>query len=152
MKTKFFKYIFLKLIFQLFISNLGSSLRGSRESLISYDPIFHRNLDHPTTSKVALIHLLKVIIDSNFLAMPLAFKNAGMYVGLFGSMIIGFICTYCVHILVRCSRELCLRQRVPSMEYSEVAYNAFATGPPKIRSYSSWAKYDNFFFFGENSI
>lgn len=74
--------------------------------------------------------------------MPLAFKNAGMYVGLIGSIAVGLICTYCVHILLRCSHELCRRQRVPSMEYSEVAYNAFATGPLNIRSYSSWAKYE----------
>lgn len=142
-QSKFpFFLIFCSLIIQLCIVTKGSSLHGSRESLISYDPIFYRNLEHPTTSKVALIHLLKVIIDGNFLAMPLAFKNAGMYVGLLGSIAIGIICTHCVHVLLRCCHELCRRQRVPSMEYSEVAYNAFATGPLRLRRYSSWAKYE----------
>lgn len=106
----------------------------------NYDPSDHRDLEHPTSRKESLIHLLKITIDSNFLAMPLAFKNAGFYMGLFGSTVIGFICTYCVHMLLHCSRELCCRLRVPSMEYSEVGYNAFDTGPRRLRKFATSAK------------
>lgn len=31
--------------------------------------------------------------------MPDAFKNAGLYVGLFGTMILGAICTHCMHMV-----------------------------------------------------
>jgi amino acid permease len=32
--------------------------------------------------------------------MPMAFKNAGLSFGVVATFTIGFICTYCVHILV----------------------------------------------------
>jgi amino acid permease len=32
--------------------------------------------------------------------MPMAFKNAGLTFGVVATFAIGFICTYCVHILV----------------------------------------------------
>jgi proton-coupled amino acid transporter len=34
------------------------------------------------------------------LAMPMAFMNAGLAFGVVATFAIGFICTYCVHILV----------------------------------------------------
>ncbi|KOB62350.1 Uncharacterized protein OBRU01_25100, partial [Operophtera brumata] len=47
----------------------------------------------------ALAHLLKVSLGSGVLAMPLAFKNAGYLVGIFGTILIGFICGHVIHIL-----------------------------------------------------
>lgn len=47
-----------------------------------------------------LIHLLKGSLGSGILAMPMAFKNAGLTFGVVATFAIGFICTYCVHILV----------------------------------------------------
>lgn len=48
----------------------------------------------------SLVHLLKSSLGSGILAMPAAFKNAGLAVGGFGTIIVGFICTHCVYILV----------------------------------------------------
>lgn len=75
------------------------------------------------------------------LAMPDAFRNAGLYVGLFGTMLMGIICTHCMHMLVGCSHELCRRLQVPSMSFPEVCYNAFQTGPQGLRRYSNMARY-----------
>lgn len=47
-----------------------------------------------------LIHLLKGSLGSGILAMPMAFMNAGLAFGVVATFAIGFICTYCVHILV----------------------------------------------------
>jgi solute carrier family 36 (proton-coupled amino acid transporter) len=47
-----------------------------------------------------LIHLLKGSLGTGILAMPLAFLNAGLAFGLVATFIIGFVCTYCVHVLV----------------------------------------------------
>lgn len=44
--------------------------------------------------------MMKASCGSGILAMPQAFHNAGYMLGLFGTAIIGFFCTYCVHILV----------------------------------------------------
>lgn len=32
--------------------------------------------------------------------MPSAFKNGGLIFGIFGTIIVGYICTHCVHMLV----------------------------------------------------
>lgn len=77
---------------------------------------------------------------TGILAMPDAFKNAGLYVGLFGTMIMGIICTHCMHMLVRCSHELCRRKLVPSLSFPEVCYNAFDTGPVGLRKYAHMAR------------
>jgi solute carrier family 36 (proton-coupled amino acid transporter) len=72
--------------------------------------------------------------------MPDAFKNAGLYVGLFGTLMMGAICTHCMHMLVNCCHELCRRLQVPSLNFSAVCYASFQTGPPGIRRFSTFAK------------
>uniref|UniRef100_T1GF26 Amino acid transporter transmembrane domain-containing protein n=1 Tax=Megaselia scalaris TaxID=36166 RepID=T1GF26_MEGSC len=113
-----------------------------------YDPAQHRSLDHPTSNMDTLIHLLKGNIGTGILAMPAAFKNAGLYVGLFGTLLMGVICTHCMHMLVRCSHELCRRMSVPSLNFAQVAYSSFETGPIGLRRYSLLAKksVDTFLF------
>lgn len=57
-----------------------SGLDSSKEDLF-HDPLMHRDLEHPTSNMDTLIHLLKGNIGTGILAMPDAFKNAGLYVG-----------------------------------------------------------------------
>lgn len=105
-----------------------------------YDPSVHRTLEHPTSNVDTMIHLLKGNIGTGILAMPDAFKNSGLYVGLFGTLIMGTICTHCMHMLVGCSHELCRRIQKPSLDFSEVCFTAFETGPPGLRKYSKTAR------------
>lgn len=55
---------------------------SSKEDLF-LDPLANRDLEHPTSNLDTLIHLLKGNIGTGILAMPDAFKNAGLYVGEF---------------------------------------------------------------------
>lgn len=48
----------------------------------------------------SLAHLLKSSLGSGILAMPMAFMNAGLLFGAIGTLVVGFLCTHCVHILV----------------------------------------------------
>lgn len=113
----------------------------SKSSLAAdYDPATHRSLEHPTSNLDTLIHLLKGNIGTGILAMPDAFRNAGLYVGLFGTLFMGIVCTHCMHILVKCSHELCKRMQLPSLSFSEVCFGAFETGPPGLRSHSHQAR------------
>jgi len=57
-----------------------------------------RNLD-------TMIHLLKGNIGTGILAMPDAFKNAGLVVGTVGTLLMGIICTHCMHMLVRSATD-----------------------------------------------
>ena len=59
-----------------------------------------------------LFHLLKGSLGTGILAMPNAFKNAGYVTGTIGTTVIGFICTYCIHQLVKAEYELCRRKKV----------------------------------------
>jgi Transmembrane amino acid transporter protein len=63
---------------------------------------FHENKNFSDLD--TLIHLAKGSFGTGVFAMPFAFANAGYVTGLFGSLIIGFICSHCVHILVQYAR------------------------------------------------
>ncbi|CAG2058366.1 unnamed protein product [Timema podura] len=104
------------------------------------DPILNRDLEHPTSNLDTMIHLLKGNIGTGILAMPDAFRNAGLVVGTFGTLIMGIICTHCMHMLVKCCHELCRRTQRPALDFSEVVEAAFATGPSRLRNYSHFSK------------
>ncbi|PZC81872.1 proton-coupled amino acid transporter-like protein CG1139 isoform X2 [Helicoverpa armigera] len=105
-----------------------------------YNPFEHRKLAHPTSDMDTLIHLLKGSLGSGILAMPMAFRNAGLYFGLIATFAIGGICTYCVHVLVKTAHELCRRLQKPSLGFAETAEAAFLSGPPAVHKFSRLAK------------
>lgn len=105
-----------------------------------YNPFEHRNLTHPTSDLDTLIHLLKGSLGSGILAMPMAFKNAGLAFGVVATFAIGFICTYCVHILVKCSHVICRRIQVPSLGFADLAEAAFLAGPQAVHKFSGLAR------------
>lgn len=51
------------------------------------------------------MHLMKGSMGSGILGMPRAVQNGGLWFSLAVTPVVGFICTYCVHMLV-CGREL----------------------------------------------
>lgn len=73
--------------------------------------------------------------------MPLAFANGGLWFGLASTFIVGIICTYCVHILVKCSHILCRRAQVPSLAFADVAETAFLAGPTGLHKWSRLARF-----------
>ncbi|XP_050099904.1 proton-coupled amino acid transporter 1-like [Anopheles aquasalis] len=97
------------------------------------DPVAHRKLANPTTNLDTLMHMLNGNLGTGILAMPDAFKNAGLYVGFFGTLAMGLICTHCMHLLVRCSHELCRRYGRPSLSYADVGYYALDSGPVRLQ-------------------
>lgn len=117
-----------------------SSSNGKTEFLSNTDLYLSRNVKHPTSNTDTLIHFLKANVGSGILAMPHAFKNSGLYFGLVGTLVIGFICTQSMLILLDCSYELCHRLQVPSMNFADVSYYAFRTGPYQLRKFSNFAR------------
>ncbi|GLH07331.1 Proton-coupled amino acid transporter [Gryllus bimaculatus] len=98
-----------------------------------YDPHQHRDLNAPTTNSETLIHLLKGSLGTGILAMPNAFLNAGLVVGFFGTILIGSLCTYCMHILIRTQYEMCRQLRVPVLSYPRTMEIALENGPSFLR-------------------
>ncbi|KAG7305475.1 hypothetical protein JYU34_009543 [Plutella xylostella] len=85
-------------------------------------------------------NLIKASLGSGLLAVPLAFANAGWGVGIVGTLIIGFICGHCVHILVSVSRACCKKERKPLLDYAETCRAAFDNGPKWARKFGTTAK------------
>jgi len=88
--------------------------------------VFSRNLD-------TLIHLLKGSIGTGILAMPKAFLNAGLLVGLIATVLIGILCTYCLHVLVRSQYAMCKRFNIPLLSLPETMKRALLLGPTWLR-------------------
>ncbi|CAH0717462.1 unnamed protein product, partial [Brenthis ino] len=105
-----------------------------------YKPFEHRNLEHPNSTIGSIIHLLKACLGSGILAMPAAFKNAGLVTGLIGTLIAGIICTHTVHLVVKISQELCVEAKKPSMGFAETCGASFAFGPKRLRHWSGFVK------------
>ncbi|XP_013187317.1 proton-coupled amino acid transporter-like protein pathetic [Amyelois transitella] len=116
------------------------NLTKDEKSKTEYHPASERCLEHPTSNFDTLIHLLKGNIGTGILAMPDAFKNAGWIFGVFGTLLMGFICTHCMHMLVQCSHELCVRNQRPALSFSEVVEDAFMLGPVPLRPYAQKMK------------
>uniref|UniRef100_A0A6P7FD20 Proton-coupled amino acid transporter-like protein CG1139 n=1 Tax=Diabrotica virgifera virgifera TaxID=50390 RepID=A0A6P7FD20_DIAVI len=95
-----------------------------------YDPYRWRDVEHPTTDTETFLHLLKGSLGTGILAMPMAFYHSGYLLGAVGTAIIGFLCTHCIHLLIRAEYELCKRRKVAVMSYPETALAGFQEGPP----------------------
>ncbi|CAG9563239.1 unnamed protein product [Danaus chrysippus] len=102
----------------------------------AYDPFQNRKLEHPNSDVRSFANLLKSSLGSGILAMPAAFKNAGTVVGIFGTVILGYICTHCVYLLVKTSQDVSRVTKVPSLGYAETVEAVFATGPQPLRKLS----------------
>ncbi|KAL7294045.1 hypothetical protein TKK_0012519 [Trichogramma kaykai] len=111
---------------------------GSLESP-EYDPHKHRNRPHPTTNTETLIHLLKGSLGTGILAMPNAFCNSGLVTGTVATVLIGILCTYCLHILVKAQYELCKRLKVPILNYPQSMKVALEQGPAIFRPLAKYA-------------
>ncbi|CAK1554003.1 unnamed protein product [Leptosia nina] len=104
-----------------------------------YEPYDNRVVERPTTNTETLLHLLKGSLGTGILAMPHAFSNAGYLVGSIGTIIIGLLCTYCIHVLIDSCYVLCKRRKVPSMTYTAVAEAALSEGPDWCKAFAPYA-------------
>ncbi|XP_055698941.1 proton-coupled amino acid transporter-like protein CG1139 isoform X2 [Phlebotomus papatasi] len=105
-----------------------------------YNPFVHRVVEKPNSTGGALAHLLKSSLGTGILAMPMAFKNAGLLFGGIGTIVVGILCTYCVHILVKTSHDVCKKGRVPSLGFAETVEKVFALGPQPIQKFANASK------------
>ncbi|KAH8421021.1 hypothetical protein KR222_003998, partial [Zaprionus bogoriensis] len=104
-----------------------------------YSPFDNRD-PNGASAGGALAHLLKSSLGTGILAMPMAFHNAGLVFGSIMTLVVGFLCTHCVHILVRTSHNICRDAKVPALGFAETAEKVFEYGPKGIRPYSNFAK------------
>ncbi|XP_049865356.1 proton-coupled amino acid transporter-like protein CG1139 [Pectinophora gossypiella] len=106
-----------------------------------YNPLEHRQVEHPTSTLGSFFHLLKSSLGSGILSMPAAFKHTGIIPGCIGTVIVGFIATHCVHILVTTSRDICKECHVASLSYTTTCERVFKNGPKRTRPYSTFVRH-----------
>nr|CAD7452418.1 unnamed protein product [Timema tahoe] len=109
------------------------SIQSSTLSIIQMD-------DFNSTDLGVFAHLLKGSLGTGILAMPNAFKNAGTVFGMVFTLIIGVVCTHCVHILVHSAHVLSKREKIPSLSYADTAEIAFKSGPPELQRLSTFSR------------
>ncbi|XP_055533959.1 proton-coupled amino acid transporter-like protein pathetic [Wyeomyia smithii] len=126
--------------------NSSTKLADNQIDDDEYNPFEHRQVEKPNSTSGSLIHLLKSSLGTGILAMPVAFKNAGLIFGAIGTVIIGLICTHCVHVLVKTSHDVCKRTRIPVLGFAETAERVFQYGPVKLRRMANFSK--NFVDYG----
>ncbi|KAJ8970842.1 hypothetical protein NQ317_019114 [Molorchus minor] len=97
-----------------------------------YNPYEHRILEHPNTFSGALIHLLKSSLGTGILAIPRAFKNAGLVTGIIGTIFIGFLWSH--------PKKCVKKYKIPSLGYAETAQEIFKSGPRRFSDWSNAAK------------
>ncbi|CAD5214466.1 unnamed protein product [Bursaphelenchus okinawaensis] len=97
---------------------VGNNVNQSRENLIRTQPNVYerRTTESSITPEQALIHLIKVMMGTGMLSLPLAFKHSGLFLGLPLLMV---IC---------------------AMDYANVMRNAVEFGPDWISGWGYFAK------------
>ncbi|XP_018372499.1 PREDICTED: proton-coupled amino acid transporter-like protein CG1139 isoform X1 [Trachymyrmex cornetzi] len=119
------------------INNVENMLSQIEDT--DYDPHMHRNRPNPTSNFETLVHLLKGSLGTGILAMPNAFYNSGLVVGVIATVIIGALCTYCLHVLVKAQYKLCKRLKVPILSYPLSMKYALEKGPRCVKWFSPYA-------------
>ncbi|CAD7012211.1 proton-coupled amino acid transporter-like protein pathetic [Ceratitis capitata] len=120
--------------------NSHTNLVAGAANEVEYNTADYRDQIKGQTYGDALAHFLKSSLGSGILAMPMAFSNGGLLFGGIATLVTGFICAHCVHILVKTSQDLCKEVRVPSLSFAETAEKAFEFGPKRLRSWSNFAR------------
>lgn len=72
-----------------------------------------------TSCTETLMHMIKANIGTGLLAIPLAFKMAGIIVGTVGLWIMAAVCVHCIHILLKSYKHVLGRDNVDKHEVSE---------------------------------
>lgn len=81
------------------------TLVQSSSSYYYYDPFERRTVEVPLNNIDAFISLLKCVMGTGILAMPLAIRYSGIVVGMLLSVLLMIFLTYCIHLLLSCTDQ-----------------------------------------------
>uniref|UniRef100_A0A1B6LF36 Amino acid transporter transmembrane domain-containing protein n=1 Tax=Graphocephala atropunctata TaxID=36148 RepID=A0A1B6LF36_9HEMI len=104
-----------------------------RQFASSYNPHTHRKIKKPVSNFETAVHLLKGSVGAGLLAMPKAFDNAGIVIGLVGTVILGIIVIYAMNTLIRMQYIQCQRLRVPFLTLPRSMKIGLLNGPRPLK-------------------
>ncbi|XP_028401921.1 proton-coupled amino acid transporter 1-like [Dendronephthya gigantea] len=73
------------------------------------------------TDTQSLMHLLKASVGIGILGLPKALMNAGILVGPLLLALIALVTVHCIHMLLSCSKRLCVKTGKSAFNYGEIA-------------------------------
>ncbi|XP_017477885.1 PREDICTED: proton-coupled amino acid transporter-like protein CG1139 [Rhagoletis zephyria] len=117
-------------------ANLTEKVNRNNE----YLPSDYRDQVHGQSTSGAFMHLLKGSLGFGLLAMPMAFANGGLLFSMIATLVIGVLCTHCVHILVKTSQDICKEYQIPALTFAETAERVFEKGPKSLQSWSLFVR------------
>ncbi|XP_023932552.1 proton-coupled amino acid transporter 3-like [Lingula anatina] len=88
----------------------------------------------------SIMNFLRSNIGPGLLGMPYAVSNAGILVGTVTVMVLGIICTHCMHLLAGAAQDICQRRRISEVNYAEAVEMSFQDGPEPLRKFSKASK------------
>ncbi|KAH8372720.1 hypothetical protein KR009_003440, partial [Drosophila setifemur] len=113
----------------------------SMTSFYIYNPYEKRTVEVPLTNCDAFISLLKCVIGTGILAMPLAFRYSGIAVGTVMSIVLMIVLTYSIHLLIHGMTECCRRRRVPQVSMPDAVRIAYEEGPKWVHWFARSASF-----------
>jgi len=91
------------------------------------------------SSEQAFIHLVKAMLGTGLLSLPLAFKHAGLWLGLGLMIVICLVCLHCMRMVVHSAHFVCERRNLEAIDYANVMRYSVECGP-------LWIKNRGYFF------
>ncbi|XP_017039117.1 glutamate transporter polyphemus isoform X2 [Drosophila ficusphila] len=119
--------------------NESLTIVQSMTSFYIYNPYEKRSVEVPLTNFDAFISLLKCVIGTGILAMPLAFRCSGFVVGAVMSVLLMILLTSSIHLLIAGMTECCRRRQVPQVSMPEAVKIAYEEGPKCVRCFGGAA-------------
>uniref|UniRef100_A0A914WXT1 Amino acid transporter transmembrane domain-containing protein n=1 Tax=Plectus sambesii TaxID=2011161 RepID=A0A914WXT1_9BILA len=103
---------------------------------------FHNRVKtpHSLSPEKALIHLMKGMMGTGLLSLPLAFKHAGLWAGFVLLIIICSISLLCMRQVVLAANYICSRTGRESIDYANAMRSAVELGPSWLSSHGYTAK------------
>ncbi|VDL99331.1 unnamed protein product [Schistocephalus solidus] len=89
------------------------------------------------------MNFIKGNIGTGILALPVAFKYSGLWMGLFLLIFYGCLSSYLMHVLLRTADSVIMRHELDrsTMDYTETVFIVFKYGPPSLRKYKGKFKH-----------
>ncbi|KAH8371671.1 hypothetical protein KR093_008408, partial [Drosophila rubida] len=108
----------------------------STSSYYYYDPYEKRTIEVPLNNVDAFISLLKCVMGTGILAMPLAIRYSGVVAGVVLSVLLMVLLTYCIHLLITGMTECCRRIHVPQVSMPQAVQIAYEMGPKCVHCFA----------------
>ncbi|GMT19180.1 hypothetical protein PFISCL1PPCAC_10477 [Pristionchus fissidentatus] len=121
---------------------IGAGVSHSSLDISESRPIFHdRGVsgEESLSPEAAFIHMVKAMLGTGLLSLPLAFKHSGLFLGLILMVIICIVCLHCMRQVVHAAHFVCSRNGRDLIDYANIMRGAVELGP-------EWLRHRGYFF------